>query len=367
MYGFNEKMLKLPGSINLMSEVCSLILLTILFCPGCNAQVSGKKDRAVIDSFSSINPVEQNQPVISTGQSSSGPVNPDTTLYKTILLHLVHGKPSDKWPVISDFPQAGAILPFKRIVAYYGNFYTEKMGILGEVPADTMLKHLEQEVTSWQKADTLLPVQPALQYIAVTAQAKPGKNSKYRLRMPFNQVDKAIALATKINAIVILDIQVGWSSLKDEIPYWEPYLRMPNVHLAIDPEYSMKGGQVPCAEIGTFDAADVNYAVQYLSDLVKKNQLTPKVLVIHRFTKGMVTNYKKIKLMPEVQIVMDMDGFGFPAKKVDSYNGAIAGEPVQFTGFKLFYLNDILSYPHIMMKPSEVLKLYPSPVYIQYQ
>jgi ribosomal protein S2 len=34
------------------------------------------------------------------------------------------------------------------------------------------------------------------------------------------------------------------------------------------------------------------------------------VLIVHRFTQGMVTNYKKIKTVPEVQVVMDMDGFG---------------------------------------------------------
>ena len=50
----------------------------------------------------------------------------------------------------------------------------------------------------------------------------------------------------------------------------------------------------------------------------------------------MVTNYKDITTKPEVQIVMDMDGFGF-AKKIDTYNSWIAGEPVHFTGFKLFY------------------------------
>jgi hypothetical protein len=82
----------------------------------------------------------------------------------------------------------------------------------------------------------------------------------------------------------------------------------------------------------------------------------------------MVTNYKKINSCPEVQIVMNMDGFGFPAKKIDSYTAWIANEPVQFTGFKIFYKNDARSAPaRRLMTPDEVLKLYPSPIYIQYQ
>jgi hypothetical protein len=263
----------------------------------------------------------------------------------------------------------GAILPFKRIVAYYGNFYTPNMGILGMTPPDSMLAHLSAEVKKWQAADTLISVQPALHYIAVTAQGRPGKGSKYRLRMPFEQIDHALELARKINAIIFLDVQVGWSTVKDEIPMLEPYLKMPNVHLAIDPEFSMKEtGRAPGTIIGSYDAEDINYVSEYLARLVKENNLPPKIFIVHRFTRGMVTNYKNILLHREVQFIMDMDGWGFPAKKVSSYVLAEATEPVQFTGFKIFYKNDILTPPwKTIMKPAEVLKLYPSPIYIQYQ
>jgi hypothetical protein len=36
----------------------------------------------------------------------------------------------------------GAILQGKRIIAYYGNPLSKRMGILGEVPRDEMLKRL---------------------------------------------------------------------------------------------------------------------------------------------------------------------------------------------------------------------------------
>jgi hypothetical protein len=292
----------------------------------------------------------------------------DTAAYQAALLRMVHNKPSAKWPVRTAYPLAGAILPFKRIVTYYGNFYSAGMGILGELPPDKMLDKLKQEVKNWELADSLTPVQPALQYIAVTAQRKPGKDKRYRLRMPFSQVDKAISLAAKINAIVILDVQVGHSSLQQELPPLLEYLKQPGIHLAIDPEYSMKHGEVPCSVIGTFDAEDINYASQYLAGIVRRYQLPPKILVVHRFTRQMVTNYKKINTCGEVQIVMDMDGFGFPAKKVDSYKAWISNEPVQFTGFKLFYKNDPKSAPDKrMMTPAEILKLYPRPLYIHYQ
>lgn len=306
-------------------------------------------------------------PVAVTEEKKTLPPS-DTALYTKLMLHLVHDKPNDKWPVKTGYPLPGAILPYRRIVAYYGNFYSKGMGILGALPVNEMIASLKREVKKWEAADTMIPVVPALHYIAVSAQHSPGKGAKYRLRMPKTEIDKVMRLADSINGIAVLDVQVGHSTLKEELPLLEPYLSKSNVHLGIDPEFSMKDGHVPSTKIGTFDATDINYASAFLAEIVKKYNLPPKVLVVHRFTKGMVTNYKKIIIRPEVQIVMDMDGFGFPAKKVNSYKLAVVTEPVQFAGFKLFYKNDTLTPKYgKMMQPKEVLNLYPSPIYIQYQ
>jgi hypothetical protein len=149
---------------------------------------------------------------------------------------------------------------------------------------------------------------------------------------------------------------------------YEQYLKLPNVHLGIDPEFAMKAsGYAPGKYIGTLDAADVNYAASYLAKLVQENGLPPKLLIVHRFTEDMVTNYKKIKPLPEVQIVMDMDGWGDQHKKIGTYTYVIAAEPVQFTGLKLFYKNDLLPPSTGMLSPEQVLDLTPAPVYIQYQ
>ena len=226
--------------------------------------------------------------------------------YKEKMNHIINGDSSGRWKAGETEPLAGAILPYKRIIAYYGNLYSKGMGILGELPKQEMLDKLQGEVKKWQEADTLMEVQPALHYIAVTAQMLPGKANKYRLRMPFSQIDSVLKMAAQINAIVFLDIQVALSTLEEEVPQLEKYLKLPNVHLGIDPEFSMKGGQKPGSVIGVFDAADINYAAGYLQKIVKEKNLPPKILVVHRFTQGMVKNYKNIKITPEVQIVMHM-------------------------------------------------------------
>ncbi len=271
------------------------------------------------------------------------------------------------WPVKTVYPNAGAILPNKRIIAYYGNLYSKRMGALGEYPEDEMLRRLGVEVKKWTAADPETPAIPALHYIAVTAQVGAGKDGKYRLRMPHAEIDKIMAMAAKIDAIVFLDIQVGLSTLQSEIPPLEKYLKMPNVHLGIDPEFSMKTGARPGTIIGTTDAADINFTANYLAKIVRDNNLPPKVFVIHRFTQKMVTNYKNIKPLPEVQIVMHMDGWGFAAKKINTYKQVVYREPVQFTGFKLFYKHDTRVPGSILMSPNDLLKLSPKPMYIQYQ
>lgn len=271
------------------------------------------------------------------------------------------------WPVKTVYPNADAILPFKRIVAYYGNFYSKGMGVLGEYPTDKMLAMLASTTIMWAAADPTTPVVPAIHYIAVVAQASAGKDGMYILRMPDDQIEHALDLADRIHGIVFLDVQVGKSTLQYELPQLEKYLKMPQVHLAIDPEFSMKFGNRPGTVIGTFDAADINYAAEYLAGLVRDNHLPPKVLVVHRFTQDMITNYKKIQPLPEVEIVIDMDGFGSKEKKYGTYNRVIAPEPVQFTGIKLFYKNDARPPANGLLSPEEVLKLTPAPIYIQYQ
>jgi hypothetical protein len=188
----------------------------------------------------------------------------------------------------------------------------------------------------------------------------------HRMRMPFKQIDTVLKWAKPIDALVFLDIQVGHSTVKTEVNELVKYLSLPNVHLGIDPEFSLKNGHVPGTKIGSFTADDINDAIDILAQVVRENKLTPKVLVVHRFTQGMVTDYKRIKTLPEVQVVMDMDGFGSRVLKRSTYLTYIYREPVQFTGFKLFYKNDNWNNSK-MYTPEELLKFTPKPSYIQFQ
>jgi hypothetical protein len=345
----------------------------VLYIVGFSDLFSVKYDRANAQTLGSS----------STPSVAVAPVVPvlNTAAYDKKLLQIANNPPpkvsstststlpakATLWPVKTAYPDAGALLPFNRIVAYYGNFYSTKMGVLGATPPQVMIPQLEAAVKEWQEADPSTPVIPGIDYIAVTAQGSPGADGKYRARMPASQIDEAISLANQVHGIVILDIQVGLSNVQTEVPLLEPYLKLSNVELALDPEFSMKDGAKPGTEIGTMDATDINFAANYLATLVKENNLPPKILVVHRFTQAMVTRTYDITPLPQVQIVMDMDGWGSPAKKLNTYQQFIANQPVEFTGFKLFYKNDLRAPSTRMLTPAEILKLTPEPVFIQYQ
>jgi hypothetical protein len=270
------------------------------------------------------------------------------------------------WPVDGPAALPGAILPNKRIIAYYGNPLSTRMGVLGEYPKDEMLRRFDQQIAEWRQADPSTPVQPALHLVTVVAAGDPGASGKYRTIMRDTLVEQVYGWAKSKNAILFIDIQVGHSTLQELLPKFDKFLTRPDVHLAVDPEFMMKGGQKPGAKIGTMDAADINYASGYLAELVRKHGLPPKVLVVHRFTRNMVTNSENIQLRPEVQVVMHMDGWGPPWLKRDSYRDYVVKEPVQYTGFKLFYHNDTKKGDPLM-SPTDLLRLSPRPLYIQYQ
>jgi hypothetical protein len=337
-----------------------LIAMALLAGAGCNPQTSASSP-----SKDSSTTAQSKEVATDRGQQV------DTALYNRLMTDMANGDTTGRWPVKNaPLPLPGAIIPFNRVIAYYGNLFSNRMGALGKWPKKEMIPRLLDEVKKWNEADSTVKSIPALHYIGVTAQGAPGKDGKWRYRMPLTQVDTILNWAKEIDAQVFIDVQVGLSDVQSELPYFEKYLSLPNVHFGIDPEFAMnaKGGKKPGSVIGSLDAKDINWISEYLASLVKKNNLPPKMFMVHRFTKGMVTNYQDIKLRPEIQIIMDMDGWGPPDLKKGTYRYWIQAEPVQFTGFKLFYVNDTeMSNQKELLSRQEILKLKPKPVYIQYQ
>jgi hypothetical protein len=278
--------------------------------------------------------------------------------------------PVDTAPAAVELPlapppvsSAEPLLPRKRIVAYYGNPLATGMGVLGEQPLPQSVQRLRRQAQAYAEADPMRPVQLALELITPVAQGAPGPDGLYRLRMPAEVIDEVTRLAEQEHLLVILDVQIGQSTVADELQVLLPYLERPYVHLALDPEFAIadKHGE-PGEVIGTLDASDVNYAIRVLTDIVAAHHLPPKVLVVHRFLEKMLTNHGAVQPTPSVQVVIDMDGFGTQYVKGAKYETFVQDQGVQFGGVKLFYKHD-----KPLWTPKDVLDLQPAPDLIIYQ
>ncbi len=254
------------------------------------------------------------------------------------------------------------LLPGHRIVSFYGNPRSARMGILGAIPPNEMLDRLHEQARAYQELEPAIPVLPALHLVAVVAHREPGAGGLYRGRMADSTIARVLSWTEADSLLLFLDIQPGRSSVDAEVEALAPFLRHPRVHLALDPEFAMGPDQVPGQVIGTMAASEVNAAIGILSALVREHDLPPKILVVHRFTRRMLPDPEGIRPVPGVQVVLNMDGFGPPPLKRDTWNAWVAPAPIPFKGFKLFYDQDAP-----LMSPSDVLALRPPPLVIIYQ
>jgi hypothetical protein len=236
------------------------------------------------------------------------------------------------------------------------------MGILGELPPEQMLTRLSQQIRAYAALDNTRPVLPALELVTPAAQGWAGDEGLYRARMKPEIIEQVAGWAQANGALLILDAQIGLSTVPQEVDALLPYLRRPNVHLALDPEFAIPSGHVPGEVVGSLDAAAIDGAIHTLSSLVASEHLPPKILIVHRFTDAMVTNAWEIAHDPNVQVVVTMDGFGPPGLKLAQYRQYVHDQGVQFAGVKLFYHHDVP-----LLSPADILHLDPMPDLVIYQ
>ena len=163
--------------------------------------------------------------------------------------------------------------------------------------------------------------------------------------------------------LLFLDTQIGWSDPLSEVRLLEPFLREPFVHVAIDPEFATEHLDVrPGLAIGSVTATQVNEVQAYLAGIVREEGLPPKILMVHQFTDWMLTNREEVEDYPNVELAIDMDGFGLAPIKVDGYQRWALTAPSERPAFKLFFDQDTP-----VMTPQEVQGLDRPPDIIIYQ
>jgi len=261
----------------------------------------------------------------------------------------------------AELPRGGTeILPGNLLVGFYGAPQDEELGALGIGSPEEASAALAEQAAAYEGNR---PVLPFLELIAVVANADPGEDGMYRTRQPSRVIDEYLAEARSSQSLLVLDIQPGSASFQEEFDVLLPYLREPDVGLALDPEWHVPPGVAPGSEIGSVEAETVNSIAAQLSILVEEHDLPQKLLIVHRFTADMVTDPEELRPQPGVALVLNVDGFGVPEEKTAKYEELQAprGSGL-FSGFKLFYKEDT-----DLMSPNDVLSLKQKPDLVIYE
>jgi hypothetical protein len=286
----------------------------------------------------------------------------DTTAADTPSPTTGDGTPTDAASPTPNVNTAGSVLPNMRIISFYGHPNSDQMGILGEYSLDELLVKLRAQGDAYAAADPSHPVQLAVELIASVAQGYPGDDGTYLDHTGDDIIQRYVDFANQNGLIVILDVQIGWSTIHDEVEHLRPWLEQPNVHLAIDPEFSTGPDRVPGTVIGEVDGSRVQGAVEMLSQIVQEKGLPSKVLIVHQFEEDMITNKSLITPLPGVDVVLDMDGFGGPSAKLQNYALFVQDQLIEYGGIKLFYKQD-----DPVLTPDEIVALDPPALVVIYQ
>jgi hypothetical protein len=262
----------------------------------------------------------------------------------------------------------GAILPDHRIVSYYGHPNSSAMGILGEYEMPEVYERLREQGAEWEAADPSTPVILAFELIATVAQPYPGDDGLYVVYTGDEIIGEYVDFVTAHDMILILDLQIGHDTIPNQINLIRHWLELPNVHVAIDPEFSMKANEtiprdrIPGEFIGEVSGRDVQVAMEMLAEISIENNIPAKILIVHQFEDEMIYHKDAITPIPGVQFVLDMDGFGGPDAKLGNYSHFVSENVIEFGGIKLFYRQD-----DPLLTPDQLVGLFPPPLVVIYQ
>jgi hypothetical protein len=260
-------------------------------------------------------------------------------------------------PPPPELPRGGRqLFPRYRVVGFYG---MQNLDVLGAGPADVVAQRLLRVARPYARPGR--PVMPMFELIATIAHPFPTPSGLYRTHQEDAIVRSFLKAVRRIDGVLVLDVQPGRDDFLSSLRHWEPYLRQPDVGIALDPEFSMGPGQVPGRHLGRTDAAAINRASAYVAGIVRRQRLPQKLFIIHQFHDSMIRDKARIAIRPGLAMTWNADGFGARSDKLEDYRSYTRDRRFH-PGLKLFYENDV-----DIMSPREVMRLKPPPRVINYQ
>ncbi|MDK8767274.1 hypothetical protein QP932_01980 [Corynebacterium freneyi] len=265
---------------------------------------------------------------------------------------------------IEELPGGGQLVfPGRHMIATYGHPGAPVLGVMGEETPEEAVTHAKQLVEEYQGL-TGDKVIPAFEIIASVAQASPGPHNDYSEPAPIEALKPYVDAMTEAGGYVIIDLQPGRADFVDQAKYYEELLKLPNVGLALDPEWKLTPDGLPNVAVGHVQAEEVNRVIDYLADLTAENNLPQKVLMLHQFQLQMLRDRETLDLSrPELAVVLHADGHGTPEQKFETWNVMRQDlQPEIFMAWKNFIDED-----QPMFTPEQTMDIEPRPWIVTYQ
>jgi hypothetical protein len=261
-------------------------------------------------------------------------------------------------------PGGGQILfPGHRLVCLYGSPGAPALGALGEQNLRASIGRIRKLAATYRSLSPV-PVVPAFEILATVAEASPGRNGLYSHENSVASLRPWVRAANKAGLYVILDLQAGRANVLAQAKTYQSLLKLPDVGLALDPEWKLQAGQLPLKQTGSVSASQVNSVITWLAALTARYHLPQKVLVLHQFQPLMIQGESRLDTgNSDLAIVIHMDGQGSPSSKQQTWDAIVgAAPPGVFFGWKNFFVKD-----QPMLDPRQTMKHWPQPVMISYE
>ena len=318
--------------------------------------------------FSESGDIKQTIPVASMPPKWA-PLFPSVLWVKNIpikqetIIHTVKTKEEMDASLKFDESKLQSVLLNNDIFALYGKPDAYTMGILGRYSPEEIEPIMNKFAATYDEANKERGIIPAFYLIYGTCW--PGGDIGL-LRQ--STVKKYIEFAAERGWYVFIDHQIGKYTVEQAMNAILPFLKYPNVHLALDPEWHTTE---PMKVIGSVTGDEINKAQEMMDKYIKENNITGRrMLVIHQFNAIMIKKRANVRSDYErVQLIHCADGFGSPQLKKDSYAYNALAQNIPLKSFKLFSKPTVAGagYDQPMMTPDEVFNLNPRPYLIMYQ
>jgi hypothetical protein len=282
-------------------------------------------------------------------------------------------------------PDVGAVLPSHRVVAFYA-----VPGAAPTGPAHTlskaMLTKLRAQGAAYEALDPAHPVKLGIDLVVSVPDRHPGPDGTYSHHVDAATIRRYVEFCRANNLLLFLDLNFGRSDPMKELDHFRPYLKLPFVHVAVDPEWMFpRRNGIPGEHLSNVRASDLNPLIRAIAEMPERYRVPRKIFILHQYrpngdglanpydpSAALIADKRNLVNDSRVDLVVHVDSVGGWSGDIElkrkQYAEWVRRDMARFSnfrygGFKIFYW---LESRNRLMTPAEVMALQPAPMVITY-